>query len=44
MTTLDKGMRILVVDDFPSQRDMVKHCLKDLFFFNICEHIRYITP
>jgi two-component system, chemotaxis family, chemotaxis protein CheY len=37
MSIPNKNIRIMVVDDFPSQRDMVKHCLKELELYNICE-------
>src|SRR5690606_40278970 len=34
---IDKGMKILVVDDFPTMRRIIKNLLKDLGFENVDE-------
>ena len=34
---LELSMRILVVDDFPAMRRLVRNALRDLGFTNVCE-------
>src|SRR5580765_2533876 len=37
LDTLDRNMPILVVDDYPSMRRIVKNCLRQLGFENVTE-------
>jgi two-component system chemotaxis response regulator CheY len=37
LNSLDKNMPILVVDDFPTMRRIIKNCLKSLGFENVTE-------